>query len=70
MHGNSLKIGNSLKHHIGQLEEAHRSLDRKLIQMEKQHQYDTVEAQQLRKKKLKIKDELNRCRLSLKEMLK
>ena len=59
----------SLKSHIGHLEEAHRFLDRKLITMEKQHQYDSIEARQLRKKKLMIKDELDRCRQRLKEML-
>ena len=59
----------SLKSHIGHLEESHSHLDRKLVQMEKQHQYDTVEARQLRKKKLLIKDELQRCRQRLKEML-
>jgi uncharacterized protein YdcH (DUF465 family) len=37
--------------------------------MEKQHQYDSVEARQIRKKKLKIKDELLRCRQRLEEML-
>ncbi len=59
----------SLKSHIGHLEESHQHLDRKLIQMEKQHQYDSVEARQLRKKKLMIKEALLKCRHRLKEML-
>jgi uncharacterized protein YdcH (DUF465 family) len=59
----------SLKSHIGHLEESHRHLDRKLILLEKQHQYDSVEARQIRKKKLQLKDALLRCRQRLKEML-
>lgn len=60
----------SLKSHIGHLEESHQFLDHRLIQMEKQHQYDSVEAREIRKKKLRLKDELLRCRQRLAEMLK
>jgi|GEM_PF-3870917 len=59
----------SLKSHIEHLEESHSYLDHKLIQMEKQRQYDSTEARDLRKKKLLIKDELYWCRQKLNKIL-
>jgi len=60
----------SLKHHISHLEDSHRHLDSQLIKLEKQHQNDSVEAHNIKKKKLYIKDEITRCRHQLESMLK
>jgi hypothetical protein len=60
----------SLKHHIHHLEDTHRFLDRQLILMEKQHLNDSVTAQNLKKKKLHVKDEIERCRQRLETVLK
>ena len=59
----------SLKHHISHLEDSHAKLERELILIEQQHQNDTPVARTLKKRKLFLKDELVRCRHTLKEML-
>jgi hypothetical protein len=59
----------SLKHHISHLEESHAKLDKDLILIERQHGNDTAEAHLLKKKKLFLKDEIERCRHKLTEML-
>jgi len=60
----------SLKHHIKHLEDSHAKLEKELVILEKHHENDTVAAHEIKKKKLYIKDELARCRLTLEEMLK
>ncbi len=60
----------SLKHHISHLTESHSKLEKELLVLEQHHENDTVKAQNIKKKKLFIKDELARCRLKLSEMLK
>ena len=59
----------SLKHHISHLEASHSKLERDLILLEQQHGNDTVKAHELKKKKLFLKDEIERCRQKLTEML-
>jgi hypothetical protein len=59
----------SLKHHISHLEASHSKLERDLILLEQQHGNDTVKAHDLKKKKLFFKDEIERCRQKLTEML-
>jgi hypothetical protein len=59
----------SLKHHISHLEESHATLERELVLIERQHGNDTVKAHNLKKKKLFLKDEIERCRHKLTEML-
>ena len=60
----------SLKHHIKHLEDSHAKLEKELTVLEHLHENDTVTAHEIKKKKLYIKDELARCRLTLAEMLK
>ena len=60
----------SLKHHIKHLEDSHAKLEKELTVLENLHENDTVTAHEIKKKKLYIKDELARCRLTLAEMLK
>ncbi len=55
----------SLKHHIQHLEDAHKKLEDDLRMMEKKHLNDTPQAQELKKKKLYIKDEISRCMKTL-----
>ena len=59
----------SLKRHIDHLEIHHTSLEKQLLILEEQHQNDTPVAQTLKKRKLFLKDELERCRHTLEEML-
>jgi len=59
----------SLKHHISHLEHSHDKLERDLILLERQHGNDTIEAHNIKKKKLLLKDEIERCRHKLTEML-
>ena len=59
----------SLKHHISHLEASHSKLERDLVLLEQQHGNDTVKAHDLKKKKLFFKDEIERCRQKLTEML-
>lgn len=60
---------NSLKHHISHLEESHAKLEKDLIIIEQKHGNDTVKAHDLKKKKLFLKDEIERCRQTLTKML-
>lgn len=59
----------SLKHHIIHMEDSHTKLEKELAILENNHQNDSVEAQEIKKKKLHIKDEILRCRQQLTEML-
>jgi hypothetical protein len=59
----------SLKHHISHLEHSHEKLERDLLLLERQHGNDTFEAHNIKKKKLFLKDEIERCRHKLTEML-
>jgi hypothetical protein len=58
----------SLKHHIKHLEHVHDTLDRKVRALEESYQ-DNYTIQEIKKKKLYIKDEIERCRHKLTEML-
>lgn len=58
----------SLKNHISHLEHVHDTLDRKVKAMEETYK-DNLTVQEMKKKKLYIKDEINRCRHILAEML-
>ena len=58
----------SLKRHISHLEESHQNLDRKIKMMESTYgNNDTIH--EMKKKKLFLKDEIERCRHKLTEML-
>jgi hypothetical protein len=59
----------SLKKHIDHLEDFHVNLERQLSILEQHHQNDTPVARTLKKKKLFVKDELSRCRITLAEMI-
>lgn len=50
----------SLEHHIRTLDNQHTMLERKLDAMFKQKSWNEFEAEELKKQKLKIKDELSR----------
>jgi hypothetical protein len=58
----------SLKHHISHLENTHDTLDRKIRAMEASYK-DNLTIQEMKKKKLHVKDEIDRCRHKLTEML-
>lgn len=58
----------SLKHHISHLEDTHDNLDRKIRAMEETYK-DTLSIQEMKRKKLHLKDEIERCRHKLAEML-
>jgi uncharacterized protein YdcH (DUF465 family) len=59
----------SLKHHIKHLEDAHLALDKKVDTLEKTGLYEDLRLEELKKKRLLLKDELARCRHKLTEML-
>lgn len=50
----------SLEHHIRTLDNQHTTIERKLDAMLKQKSWNEYEAEELKKQKLKIKDELSR----------
>jgi len=50
----------SLEHHIRTLDNQHTMIERKLDAMFKQKSWNEFEAEDLKKQKLKIKDELSR----------
>lgn len=54
----------SLKHHIVHLEDAHAKLEKQLTVVGK----NTAEAQNIKKKKLHIKDEIERCKRKLSQL--
>ena len=60
----------SLKHHIKHLEDSHSKLNKEVDTLEKNGLYEDLRLEELKKKRLHIKDELARCRLTLNEMLK
>ena len=53
-----------LERHISHLEEQHRALDKEIIEMDC-HWDESVECHNLKKKKLKLKDEMERCKKQL-----
>jgi len=59
----------SLKNHIIHLNDMHGKLDQELSNLEKQHLGESIDAQIIKKKKLRLKDELDRCRQQLTTML-
>jgi hypothetical protein len=59
----------SLKRHIEHMEHSHEVLEKNLVLLEKAHRGDSIEAHDIKKKKLLLKDELVRHRQRLKEML-
>jgi uncharacterized protein len=59
----------SLKHHIKHLEDAHTELDKKVDSLEKTGLYEDLRLEELKKKRLLLKDELVRCRHQLQGML-
>jgi len=59
-----------LKHHIKHLEDQHRTIDKKVDTMEKTGLFEDMAMQFLKKKRLTLKEELERCRLRLADMLK
>jgi hypothetical protein len=50
-----------LQHHIKHLEEQHRTLDKEITEMDC-HWDESVECHRLKKKRLKLKDEIERCK--------
>jgi hypothetical protein len=58
----------SLIHHISHLENSHNEMDRKIRAMEASYT-DNLSIQEMKKKKLYIKEEIERCRQKLAEML-
>jgi hypothetical protein len=60
----------SLKHHITHLEKSHEKLDKEVDTLEKTGLYEDLRLEDLKKKRLHVKDELTRCRHQLTEMLK
>ena len=59
----------SLKRHIDHLESSHQTLDRKIKAMEESYGgNDTIH--EMKKKKLYLKDEIEKCRHQLEKMLK
>lgn len=58
----------SLRHHITHLEDSHAKLEKQLTVVGKMHGNDTAEAHEIKKKKLHIKDEIERCKRKLSEM--
>ncbi len=58
----------SLKRHIDHLEHVHANLDRKVQALEQSYE-DNITIQGIKKKKLHIKDEIEKCRHKLAEML-
>lgn len=55
----------SLKRHIEHLQESHQKLEKELHDLEKHHMEDSIKAHEIKKKKLKIKDEIARCNTDL-----
>lgn len=53
-----------LQHHISHLEEQHRALDKEIIEMDC-HWDESVECHNLKKKKLRLKDEIEKCKRQL-----
>jgi hypothetical protein len=49
----------SLEHHIRTLDNQHTALERQIAQMLQQKSWNEFEVEELKKKKLKIKDELS-----------
>lgn len=60
----------SLKHRIKHLEQQHNTLDRRVDSMEKTGLFEDMDLQYLKKKRLQVKQELERCRQNLEVMLK
>lgn len=59
-----------LKHHIKHLEDQHQTIDKKVDTMEKTGLFEDMDLQYLKKKRLTLKEELERCRHRLADMLK
>ena len=55
----------SLKNHISHLKDSHRLLENQLHELEVSHMDDSPAGHELKKKKLKIKDEIERCNQQL-----
>lgn len=55
----------SLKRHITHLEDLHSKLEKDLAELELHHENDTVKAQEIKKKKLHVKDEIEKCKHNL-----
>jgi hypothetical protein len=55
----------SLKNHIEHLKDSHRLLENQLHELEVAHQDDSLAAHEIKKKKLKLKDEIERCNQQL-----
>lgn len=53
-----------LQHHISHLQEQHRNLDREITEADC-HWDESIECHNLKKKRLKLKDEIERCRKQL-----
>ena len=60
-----MKNTESLKRHISHLADSHALLEKKLMSLELTHQNDTRQAADIKKKKLYIKDEIQRCNVEL-----
>lgn len=58
-----------LKHHIKHLEKQHNTLDHRIDAMEKTGLFEDMDLQYLKKKRLQVKQELERCRQELELML-
>jgi len=58
----------SLKHHIVHLEESHAKLEKQLTNVGKMRSNNTAEAHNIKKKKLYIKDKIERCKRKLSQM--
>lgn len=56
---------NKIKHHISHLEEKHSDLNSRIDQMERTGVFDDFELENLKKERLHLKDEIDRCNLKL-----
>ena len=53
-----------LQHHITHLEEQHRTLDKEITELDC-HYDESVECHNLKKKRLRLKDEIEKCKRQL-----
>ncbi len=58
-------MGEDLKHKLIKLKEEHRALDDEIVRIMSTPLYDQVAVQRLKKRKLKIKDEINKVKAKL-----
>jgi len=57
----------SLNAHIGSLEEKHEALKKEIVTLENEKIYDDMQMNALKRQKLHLKDEIEKCRAQLEQ---